>query len=231
MVSEFTGPGVGPEAQGPQDFLAPPQGPPPDYSTAVGGGCQPPTNPIGPRGTPPAGCDPPPSYCIAASLPSYEQSEQLKEKLVLEDIESQSPQGQGLRLEEEPRPRSRLNRRANWEVEEEEHALLGNDFVFFTAFLTAFLFNWVGFMLLMCFCHTIAARYGALAGFGLSLAKWTLIVQRSTDLVRDDNKWLWWLILAFGFLICIRALVQFRQIKQSWPHLSSQARERLFFFY
>jgi len=32
------------------------------------------------------------------------------------------------------------------------------------------------------FCHTIAARYGALAGFGLSLAKWTLIVKRSTDL-------------------------------------------------
>ena len=37
--------------------------------------------------------------------------------------------------------------------------LLGNDFVFFTAFLTAFLFNWIGFLLLMCFCHTIAARY------------------------------------------------------------------------
>ena len=38
--------------------------------------------------------------------------------------------------------------------------LQGNDFVFFTAFLTAFLFNWIGFLLLMCFCHTIAARYG-----------------------------------------------------------------------
>ena len=37
-------------------------------------------------------------------------------------------------------------------------ALLGNDFIFFTAFLTAFLFNWIGFLLLMCFCHTIAAR-------------------------------------------------------------------------
>ena len=28
-----------------------------------------------------------------------------------------------------------------------------------------------------------------------------------------------------------RAMVQFRQIKRSWPHLSTQARERLFFFY
>jgi len=70
-----------------------------------------------------------------------------------------------------------------------------------------------------------------LAGFGLSLAKWTLIVKRSTDLVRDENAWLWWLVLAFGFLICIRAMLQFRQIKQSWPQLSGQARERLFFFY
>ena len=41
----------------------------------------------------------------------------------------------------------------------EASELLGNDFVFFTAFLTAFLFNWIGFLLLMCFCHTIAARY------------------------------------------------------------------------
>ena len=40
----------------------------------------------------------------------------------------------------------------------EASELLGNDFVFFTAFLTAFLFNWIGFLLLMCFCHTIAAR-------------------------------------------------------------------------
>ncbi|UYV84652.1 K02A2.6-like [Cordylochernes scorpioides] len=43
--------------------------------------------------------------------------------------------------------------------------------------LVSFLFNWVGFVLLLCFCHTLAGRYGALAGFGLSLAKWTLIVK------------------------------------------------------
>ena len=35
--------------------------------------------------------------------------------------------------------------------------LLGNDFVFFTAFTTSFLFNWIGFLLIMCFCRTIAA--------------------------------------------------------------------------
>lgn len=67
--------------------------------------------------------------------------------------------------------------------------------VFFTV---AFLFNWIGFLLLMCFCHTVAARYGALSGFGLSLAKWTLIVKQSTDLASHENNWLWWLIMAFG---------------------------------
>lgn len=62
----------------------------------------------------------------------------------------------------------------------------------------AFIFNWIGFLLLMCFCHTIASRYGALSGFGLSLAKWTLIVKHSTDLASRDNGWLWWLIMTFG---------------------------------
>lgn len=62
----------------------------------------------------------------------------------------------------------------------------------------AFIFNWIGFLLLMCFCHTIASRYGALSGFGLSLAKWTFIVQHSTELASKDNSWLWWLIMTFG---------------------------------
>jgi len=165
----------------------------------------------------------PPSYTVAASLPSYQQSMALDKDKLLAEHEESSP----------PRTTRRLNiaERGEWEEGEEDLALLGTDLAFFTAFLTAFLFNWVGFLLLMCFCHTIAARYGALAGFGLSLSKWTLIVKRSTELVRDENAWLWWLVLSFGFLICVRACTQFVQIKRSWPHLSSSARERLFFFY
>ncbi len=67
-----------------------------------------------------------------------------------------------------------------------------------TLIAVAFLFNWIGFLLLMCVCHTVAGRYGALAGFGLSLAKWTLIVKHSTDLASGTNNWLWWLIMSFG---------------------------------
>lgn len=111
-----------------------------------------------------------------------------------------------------------------------DNSLLGTDIIFVTAFLIAFLFNWIGFLMLTCFCHTIAARYGALSGFGLSLAKWTLIVKHNTDLA-SENSWLWWLIMAFGFLICVRALVQYVSIKRTWRLLSASAQERLLFFY
>lgn len=110
--------------------------------------------------------------------------------------------------------------------------LLGTDIVFVTAFFVSFIFNWVGFLMLTCFCNTIAGRYGALSGFGLSLAKWTLIVKKSTDFAHtSQNDWLWWLIMTFGFLICIRALLQYLSIKRTWRLLSSSAQQRLLFFY
>ncbi|XP_028158795.1 NEDD4 family-interacting protein 1-like [Ostrinia furnacalis] len=104
-------------------------------------------------------------------------------------------------------------------------------FIDICAIPVAFLFNWIGFLLLMCFCHTVASRYGALAGFGLSLAKWTLIVKHSTELASHENSWLWWLIMAFGILICVRAIIQYLNIKRGWRLLSGTAQERLLFFY
>merc|ERR1712086_555819 len=158
----------------------------------------------------------PPGYQVAAVLPSYQQAELDKEKLVAGQEDTEHPSA--------ARRESTIER-GEWDDDVDmDLALLGTDLAFFTAFLTAFLFNWVGFLLLMCFCHTIAARYGALAGFGLSLSKWTLIVKRSTDMIKDENAWLWWLVLAFGFLICVRACTQFVQIKRSWRHLSTSAR-------
>ena len=111
-------------------------------------------------------------------------------------------------------------------------SLLGTDIIFVSAFLISFIFNWVGFLMLTCFCNTIAGRYGALSGFGLSLTKWTLIVKKSTDFVHStNNDWLWWLIMTFGFLICIRALFQYLTIKRTWNLLSFSAQQRLLFFY
>lgn len=112
-----------------------------------------------------------------------------------------------------------------------DNSLLGTDFMFLAAFIVAFLFNWIGFLMLTCFFHTIAARYGALSGFGLSLAKWTLIVKKTTDMANHDSSWLWWLIMSFGCLICVRALVQYVSIKRTWRMMSASAQERLLFFY
>lgn len=119
----------------------------------------------------------------------------------------------------------------NEATEDVDTSLLGTDFMFYIAFFVAFIFNWIGFLLLMCFCHTIASRYGALSGFGLSLAKWTFIVQHSTELASKDNSWLWWLIMTFGLIICIRAILQYLNIKRGWHMLSASHQERLLFFY
>jgi hypothetical protein len=189
--------------------------------TAVGlpSSCRVPDQQNGGEDIPPPKADisAPPPYEVATKLPTYEEVQQEKTlqgehtsprvPLAFLAIDTDSPDG------------------------ENESGLLGTDFMFFTAFLVAFLFNWIGFLLLMCFCHTIAARYGALSGFGLSLAKWTLIVKHSTELASRENSWLWWLIMAFGLLICVRAIIQYLNVKRGWHLLSGSAQERLFFFY
>lgn len=171
----------------------------------------------------------PPPYDVAANskLPSYEEVQREKQRQGEDIPESQQTPSPPTFTAFVTVTETTDN---NNEVDP-ENSLLGTDFMFFTAFLVAFLFNWIGFLLLMCFCHTIAARYGALSGFGLSLAKWTLIVKHSTELASHENSWLWWLIMAFGLLICVRAIVQYLNIKQGWRMLSGTAQERLLFFY
>jgi len=225
----------------------------------------------------------PPSYTAATKLPTYDEAERAKDGAPLEtgDTLQLPPMFPGrltlvpISADEDPEASLSSTRDSS---PMGDTALLGNDFIFFTAFITAFLFNWIGFLLLMCFCHTIAARYGALAGFGLSLTKWTLIIKKSSDFAVNaafsdvdfrggggggnhhrsssagvdrmpdnhhgvgiqhnlavnnnaDSAWLWWLIMGFGMLICVRAVLQYMRIKRSWMGLSNAARERLFFFY
>ncbi|XP_050673145.1 NEDD4 family-interacting protein 1 [Leptidea sinapis] len=169
----------------------------------------------------------PPPYDVAANskLPTYEEVQREKQ------LEGEVPQlappvhpGLAAFVTVEPRDGSA-------EQLDPENNLLGTDVMFLTSFFVAFLFNWIGFLLLMCFCHTVASRYGALAGFGLSLAKWTLIVKHSTEFASHENSWLWWLIMAFGILICVRAVIQYLNIKRGWRLLSGTAQERLLFFY
>jgi hypothetical protein len=49
--------------------------------------------------------------------------------------------------------------------------------MFLSAFMIAFFFNWVGFFVSICLLPNAAGKYGALSGFGLSMAKWVTIVR------------------------------------------------------
>ncbi|XP_045453617.1 NEDD4 family-interacting protein 1 [Melitaea cinxia] len=170
----------------------------------------------------------PPPYDVAANskLPTYEevQREKQMEGEILQPLPPPTHSTITAFVTVEPTETTA-------EQLDPENSLLGTDIMFLTSFFVAFLFNWIGFLLLMCFCHTVASRYGALAGFGLSLAKWTLIVKHSTELASHENSWLWWLIMAFGILICVRAVIQYLNIKRGWRLLSGTAQERLLFFY
>ncbi|XP_017766387.1 PREDICTED: NEDD4 family-interacting protein 2 isoform X2 [Eufriesea mexicana] len=129
----------------------------------------------------------PPPYEVATKLPSYEEVQ--REKTLQGEPCPQIHMPENIRTP--PRPLTILAIDTEAAEGDPESGLLGTDFMFFIGFLVAFLFNWIGFLFLLCFCHTIASRYGALAGFGLSLTKWTLIVKHSTDLASRENSWLW----------------------------------------
>ena len=45
--------------------------------------------------------------------------------------------------------------------------------------IVAFVFNWLGFFAAYCMTRTVAGRYGAISGFGLSVVKWVLILKVS----------------------------------------------------
>ena len=169
----------------------------------------------------------PPPYEVATKLPSYEEVQ--REKTLQGEPHPQIHMPGNIRAPQQPLTILAID--TETAEGDPESGLLGTDFMFFTAFLVAFVFNWIGFLLLMCFCHTIASRYGALSGFGLSLTKWTLIVKHSTDLASRENSWLWWLIMGIGVLICARAIVQYLNIKRGWRLLPGSAQERLLLFY
>ena len=54
---------------------------------------------------------------------------------------------------------------------------IGSECMFLCAFMIAFFFNWIGFFISICLLQNPAGKYGALSGFGLSMAKWVTIVK------------------------------------------------------
>ncbi|XP_073436541.1 NEDD4 family-interacting protein 2 isoform X2 [Dendrobates tinctorius] len=105
----------------------------------------------------------PPPYSVATTLPTYDEAEKAK-AAAMAAVAAEATQ-----REEEYPPRD--------DFSDADQLRVGNDGIFMLAFFMAFIFNWIGFCLSFCITNTIAGRYGAICGFGLSLIKWILIVR------------------------------------------------------
>ncbi|KAJ8255604.1 hypothetical protein COCON_G00194680 [Conger conger] len=138
----------------------------------------------------------PPPYSIATSLPTYDEAEKAKAAAMAAASLDMVP-----RLEEDFPSRA--------DFSDADQLRVGNDGIFLLAFFMAFLFNWIGFCLSFCLLtNTIAGRYGAICGFGLSLIKWILIVRFSDYFTGYFNGqyWLWWIFLVLGLLLFFRGV-------------------------
>ncbi|XP_074047979.1 NEDD4 family-interacting protein 2 [Macrotis lagotis] len=161
----------------------------------------------------------PPPYSVATSLPTYDEAEKAKAAAMAAAAAESS-----LREEEFP-PRD--------DFSDADQLRVGNDGIFMLAFFMAFIFNWIGFCLSFCITNTIAGRYGAICGFGLSLIKWILIVRFSDFFTGYVNGqyWLWWIFLVLGLLLFFRGFVNYLKVRNMSESMAAAHRTRFFFLY
>jgi len=113
---------------------------------------------------------------------------------------------------------------------------IGSECMFLSAFMIAFFFNWVGFFASICLLPNAAGKYGALSGFGLSMAKWVTIVRYQewmTNMNDFQQKLFFWLFIFLGFYLFFRGLINFMSLKyrpRSNLAYPRRHRERLFSF-
>jgi hypothetical protein len=168
----------------------------------------------------------PPPYGDNNDLPSYDEVQRMK-------------------LEEENRPplenssySALLGNAMNTSLLSSDELDIGADSTFLLTFLISLMFNWVGFMLTFCVSNSLAGRYGAISGFGLSLVKWTLImthdyqnvggstaggttdpaVSAGGDPAAADywmNEWVYWLMIVMGMTIFGRGIFMYIRAKQA----------------
>ncbi|KAM9610212.1 NEDD4 family-interacting protein 2 [Trichechus inunguis] len=161
----------------------------------------------------------PPPYSVATSLPTYDEAEKAKAAAMAAAAAETSQTIQ----EEECPPRD--------DFSDADQLRVGNDGIFMLAFFMAFIFNWLGFCLSFCITNTIAGRYGAICGFGLSLIKWILIVRFSDYFTGYFNGqyWLWWIFLVLGLLLFFRGFVNYLKVRNMSESMAAAHRKRYFF--
>ncbi|XP_071380235.1 NEDD4 family-interacting protein 2 [Centroberyx affinis] len=161
----------------------------------------------------------PPPYSVATSLPTYDEAEKAKAAAMAASTVEVMPR------DDDFPPRD--------DFSDADQLRVGNDGIFMLAFFMAFLFNWIGFCLSFCLTNTIAGRYGAICGFGLSLIKWILIVRFSDYFTGYFNGqyWLWWIFLLLGLLLFFRGFVNYLKVRNMSENMATSHRTRLFFLY
>jgi len=160
----------------------------------------------------------PPSYTIATELPTYEEAERSKQE-ELEQMEQEQANTEALG-----------NIR---EIDRFSDMQLGTDGMFLCMFIIAFLFNWIGLLVSVCVTHTVAGRFGAISGFGLSMVKWVAIVKHNNwaSGIAEGDSLIWWLLIVLGFLIFFRGCTQYIRIKYQWHRLEASMRNRIYLMF
>lgn len=104
---------------------------------------------------------------------------------------------------------------------------IGTDCIFITSFLVSFFFNWIGFFTCICLMPTMAGKYGALSGFGLSMVKWATIVRYQAWMVNLNDlqqRLFFWIFILAGFYLFFRGLVTYIKVKYN-PSMYLRRRE------
>lgn len=120
---------------------------------------------------------------------------------------------------------------ASW-LTTESNLDIGTDCTFLMAFIIAFFFNWLGFLAVVCLIPTIAARFGAMSGFGLSVAKWITVMRyhefNNTLYMNPGNmsttfhrpavhdpaqNFVFAIVLFAGFFLFVRGLISYIAVK------------------
>jgi len=160
----------------------------------------------------------PPSYTVATELPTYEEAERSKQE-ELEQMEQEQANGEAM---------SNIR-----EIDRFSDMQLGTDGMFLCMFIIAFLFNWIGLLVSVCVTHTVAGRFGAISGFGLSMVKWVAIVKHNNwaSGIAEGDSLIWWLLIVLGFLIFFRGCTQYIRIKYQWHRLEASMRNRIYLMF
>jgi hypothetical protein len=106
--------------------------------------------------------------------------------------------------------------------------------------IIAFFFNWLGFLAVICLIPTIAARFGAMSGFGLSVAKWITVMRyhefNNSSFINNNmsslhrttvhdpaQNFVFAIVLFAGFFLFIRGLISYMAVKSRANHQGQTA--------